>query len=267
MSLASRPQQNYAGRSEYWPSKNIMDTSLWHSPFLTKDEQHAIGQAITWSKQFEPHRDLVSEAEKADNVLIVLSGWAYRYSCVSDGGRQLTALLVPGDIANLDTLLFHEIAYSVRTITNVTIAALPRSRALALANEHPGIARTFIGLAMVENAIASKWLLSLGRRSAHARIAHLLCELAVRLGIEDGNTITFPFPLRQEQIGDLLGLTIIHVNRMLQQLRGEGFIETCDRVLTIRDVAALRYAAGFDPAYLHMHQTIDAVARPSVEII
>lgn len=267
MSLASRPQQNYSACSEYWPSRNIMATSLWHSPFLTKEEQHAIGQAITWSKQFETHRDLVSEAEKADNVLIVLSGWAYRYSCVSDGGRQLTALLVPGDIANLDTLLFDRIAYSVRTITNVTIAALPRSRALALANEHPGIARTFIGLAMIENAIASKWLLSLGRRSAHARIAHLLCELAVRLGIEDGNTITFPFPLRQEQIGDLLGLTIIHVNRMLQQLRGEGFIETRDRVLTIRDVAALRYAAGFDPAYLHMHQTIDAVARPSVEII
>jgi len=159
MSLASRPQQNYAGRSEYWPSKNIMDTSLWHSPFLTKDEQHAIGQAITWSKQFEPHRDLVSEAEKADNVLIVLSGWAYRYSCVSDGGRQLTALLVPGDIANLDTLLFHEIAYSVRTITNVTIAALPRSRALALANEHPGLAKRLtasIGGLLIPPAAGSK---------------------------------------------------------------------------------------------------------------
>jgi CRP-like cAMP-binding protein len=256
-------QSSRSVRCEYWPSRYLRDTSLWRSPFLAKDERYALEQAVTWSKKFEIHRNLISEAEKADNLLIVAHGWACRYSCVSDGGRQLTALLVPGDIANLDTLLFDQVGYGVRTLTDVTIVALPRSRALALADEHPGIARTFTGLAMIENAVASKWIVSLGRRSAHARIAHLLCEIAIRLGIDDGNDITFPFPLRQEQIGDLLGLTNIHVNRTVRQLRKDGLIQLCDRVLTIPDVAALRYAAGFDPAYLYMHRHIDAAARPT----
>jgi len=260
------PQSSGSDRSGYWPSRHLLGTSLWQSPFLAKEERRALEKAVTWSKQIDIHRDLISETDTADNLLVVASGWAYRYSCVSDGGRQLTALLVPGDIANLDTLLFDRLAYSVRTVTEVNIVALPRRRALALADEHPGIARTFTSLAMVENAIASKWMLSLGRRTAYARVAHLLCEIAVRLGIEGSNTISFPFPLRQEQIGDLLGLTLIHVNRMLQQLRAEGLIETCDRVLTIRNVAALRYSAGFDPAYLHMQQAIDATTRIRAEV-
>jgi len=259
----------YCHQSEHqndWPSRFIHSTGLWRSPFLTKAEQRALEQAVTWSKRFDPHKDLICEAEKADNLLIVASGWAYRYSCAPDGGRQLTALLVPGDIANLDMLLFERVAYSVRTLTDITVVALPRKQALALADEHPGIARTFTGLAMVENAIVSKWLLSLGRRSAHARIAHLLCEIAIRLGIEGKNDITFPFPLRQDQIGDLLGLTNIHVNRTIQQMRGQGLIQLCDCLLRIPDVAALRRAAGFDSDYLHLHRHIDAAAHPMAVI-
>jgi CRP-like cAMP-binding protein len=252
-------------RYDYWPSRNLRSSGLWRSPFLTKAEQRSLEQAVTWSKRFDLHRDLLCEAQKADNLLIIASGWAYRYTCVSNGGRQLTALLVPGDIANLDMLLFERVVYSVRTLTDVTVVALPRKQALALVDDNPGIARTFTSLAMIQNAIASKWMLSLGRRSAHARVAHLLCEIAIRLGIEDGNDITFPFPMRQEQIGDLLGLTNIHVNRTVRQLRAEGLIQICDRVLTIPDVAALRYAAGFDPGYLHMYRYIDAAARPTAD--
>jgi CRP-like cAMP-binding protein len=259
---ACSSQINY---SSYWPSRYIRSTGLWRSPFLTKTEQRALEHAVTWSKRFDSHKDLVCEAEKADNLLIVAGGWAYRYTCAPDGGRQLTALLVPGDIANLDMLLFERVAYSVRTLTDVTVVALPRKQALALVDEYPGIARTFTGLAMIENAIASKWMLSLGRRSAQARIAHLLCEIAIRLGVEGENDITFPFPLRQDQIGDLLGLTNIHVSRTVRQLREDGLIQMCDRVLTIPDVAALRYAAGFDPSYLYMHRHIDAAARPKAD--
>lgn len=247
-------------------SRHVRLTELWRSPFLEKDEQRALEQAVSWSKRFDHHKDLVCEDEKTDNLLLVTSGWAYRYTCVPDGGRQLTALLVPGDIANLDALLFERVAYNVRTLTDVTVVALPRRQALALVENHPGIARTFTGLAMIENAIASKWMLSLGRRSALARVAHLLCEIAIRLGVEDGNEITFAFPLRQEQIGDLLGLTNIHVNRTLRQLRCEGLIQLCDRVLSIPDVAALHHAAGFDPSYLRMNRHIDAAARPAREM-
>jgi len=266
MTVLAAPHAKRSDCREYEPSRHLRRTELWRSPFLTKDEQRAIEQAVSWSKSFDGHKDLVCEGGKTDNLLLVTSGWAYRYTCVPDGGRQLTALLVPGDIANLDALLFERVAYNVRTLTDVTVVALPRRQALALVKDYPGIARSFTGLAMIENAIASKWMLSLGRRSAHARIAHLLCEIAIRLGVEDGNDITFPFPMRQEQIGDLLGLTNIHVNRMIRQLRSDGLVQICDRVLTIPDVAALRHAAGFDPAYLHMNRHINAAARPMREI-
>jgi CRP-like cAMP-binding protein len=252
--------------SAYWPSRYLRSTGLLRSPFMLKEEQRALEQAVTWSKQFDLHKDLICEADTADNLMIVTKGWAYRYTCARDGGRQLTALLVPGDIANLDTLLFERVAYSVRTLTDVTVVALPRRRALALVDGYPGIARTLTGLAVIENAIASKWMLSLGRRSARARLAHLLCELVVRLGGDDGNDVTVPFPLRQEQIGDILGLTTVHVNRTVRQLRAEGLVRICDRLLSIPDVAALRCVAGFDPAYLHMRQHKDAAAHPTREM-
>ena len=250
-------------QSRYWPSRYLRSTGLWRSPFLTKTEQRALENAVTWSERFDSHKDLVCEADQADNLLIVIKGWAYRYICTRNGGRQLTALLVPGDIVNLNTLLFECPAYSVRTLTDVTVVALPRKQALALVDEHPGIARTFTGLAMIENAIASEWMLSLGRRSARARIAHLLCEIVVRLGDDDGNDVTVPFPLRQEQIGDALGLTTVHVNRMVRQLRAEGLIEISDRLLSIPDISALRHVGGFDPAYLHLRRHIDALSPPT----
>jgi len=252
--------------SSYWPSRYLRSTGLWRSPFMVKDEQRALEQAVTWSEQFDLHKDIVCEADQTDNLLIVTKGWAYRYTCARDGGRQLTALLVPGDIVNLDALLFERPAYSVRTLTDVTVVALPRQQALALVDDYPGIARTFTGLAILENVIASKWMLSLGRRSARARIAHLLCEIVVRLGDDDGNDVTVPFPLRQEQIGDALGLTTVHVNRMVRQLRAEGLIAISDRLLSIPDILALRHVGGFDPAYLHMRQHIDAVSPTTGDV-
>jgi CRP-like cAMP-binding protein len=264
------------GVTQLWPSRfdqnefqivpDIRNTGLWRSNFLTEAERFALEQAATPPKRFEGHRDIICEADKAENLLLVTSGWVCRYTCAPDGGRQVTALLVPGDIANLDSLLFSRVTYTVRTLTPATIVALPRSRALALVDEYPGIARAFTALAIIETAIASKWMLSLGRRSAHGRIAHLLCEIVTRLGVKGEKDIIVPFPLRQEQVGDVLGLTAVHVNRMIRQLRGEGLIDISDRGLRVCDLVALRHAAGFDPAYLQMNQYIDAATRSTPDV-
>lgn len=106
-------------------------------------------------------------------------------------------------------------------------------------------------LALVENAILSKWALSLGRRSAKERLAHLVCELSLRLDAEDSNESRFAFPLTQEQIADALGLTPVHVNRTMQQLRSEGMVATGNRAITLPDLQGLRQIGGFDPHYLH----------------
>jgi CRP-like cAMP-binding protein len=200
----------------------------------------------------------VREGERAATLFVVTDGWAYRYTTTREGGRQLTALLVPGDVGNLDSLMFDRLDYGVRTSTRAEIVALPRDRALALSAQHPGIAHTFTWLALLESRVLSKWALSLGRRSAIERLAHLLCELSVRLDAETGDETSFPFPLTQEQIADALGLTSVHVNRTMQHLRNEGLIETANRAMTIPDVAKLRQVGGFDPRYLHIAPLADA---------
>ena len=240
------------------PLSPLSGTRLSASRFLAREEQLALEDAASGVRKVGPNVDLVREGERADTVFIVSDGWACRYATTREGGRQFPALLVPGDAANLDTLLFDRIDYGVRTITPTTVVALPRDRALALATEHPGIARTFTWLGLVENAILSKWALSLGRRSALERLAHLLCELSVRLDAEDDEQSSFAFPLTQEQLADALGLTPVHVNRTMQQLRSDGMITTTNRTMTLPDVPALRRIGGFDPRYLHIDPPAEA---------
>jgi CRP-like cAMP-binding protein len=246
-------RNNHTAISGLGRSRRLDGTRLWQSPYLAGEERTVLEGAVTWSRVVDANKDIYQEGEQASDLLFVVDGWAYRYMCTRDGGRQLPALLVPGDGANVDALTFDRLDYSVRALTQVTIAALPRDHAISLAEKHPGIARSFTWLAMLENAIASKWALSIGRRSALARVAHLLCELCVRAhhNPSDGS---FYFPLTQEHIGDALGLTSVHVNRTMRQLRAEQLIETSNRMLRIRNIAALRQVGGFDPAYLHMEQ-------------
>lgn len=235
-------------------------TRLWQCDFLSREEQQALRSAVLPAKSVRPHTDLVREADRAGSLFIVVDGWACRYATTSAGARQLSAVLVPGDVGNLDTLMFDRLDYGVRTLTQATIVALPRDRALALGTRYPGIGQAFTWLALMENAVLGKWALSLGRRSSIERLAHLLCELSVRLGAEKDNQSSFAFPLTQEQLADMLGLTPVHVNRTIQQLRAADLIVNVHRAMMLPDVARLRYLGGFDPAYLR----VDRPARANI---
>ena len=234
----------------------LAGTRLGASRFLSREEREAL-DAVGSTRSVNANTDLAREGEPTDTLFIVAGGWACRYTTTREGGRQLPALLVPGDVGNLDSLMFDRLDYGVRTLTQATIVALPRDRALALAAQHPGIARTFTWLSLVENVILSKCAQSLGRRSAKERLAHLLCELSVRLDAEDGNESSFSFPLTQEQIADALGLTSVHVNRTMQQLRNDGMVATANRTMTLPDAQGLRRIGGFDPHYLHIDPPAD----------
>jgi CRP-like cAMP-binding protein len=240
------------------PPSPVLYTRLWASGLLSREEQQALENAVSPVKLVGPHTDLAREGEGADLLSIIVDGWACRYTTTKEGSRQLSALLLPGDVGNLDTLMFDRLDYGVRTITEAKLVTLPRKHASALAAQHAGIARGFMWLGLVENAILSRWGMSLGRRSAGERLAHLLCELSVRVGAENDGESRFSFPLTQEQLADALGLTAVHVNRTIRQLRNDGLIELENRTLTIPNVAKLRQASGFDPRYLHIAVPDDA---------
>lgn len=254
---ALRPDHSAVPRPTRPPLAGVR---LLASPFVSDEERDALEIAASPGRPLRAGAELVREGGATDQVHLIVDGWACRFKTTREGGRQIVALLVPGDAVNLDSLMFNRSDYGVCTLTPCKVAAIPRDRALALAAAHPGVARSFTWLAMVENAILGQWALCLGRQSAQKRLAHLLCELGVRLAGPDGGAGAFDMPLTQEQLADALGLTAVHVNRTLQLLRGRELVVTGCRTVRLPDVARLRAEAEFDPAYLHLDDE-DAPAR------
>jgi len=233
------------------PRASLAATRLAASPFLSDEERQRLEQAPVIPRSVRAGTDLVREQETGDHLLFVVEGWACRYKTTRNGSRQISALLVAGDLGNIDALMFDRLDFGIRTLTPATVLTMPRERAVALTADHAGIARAFTWFAMVENAVLSQWLLCLGRQSAATRLAHLFCELGMRLRAEDGNDGSFEFPLTQEHLADVLGLTPVHVNRTMQHLRSEGLIRTEHRRVILPDIERLRLLGEFDPHYLH----------------
>lgn len=245
--------ETLTGRTILRPSPSLGDTLLAALPFLSAEERTALKDCPASRRSFKAGADLVREGEAADSLYFLVEGWACQYITTRDGRRQISALLVPGDICDLDALLFDRLDCGVRMLTAGTVLAVPRERVAALATTCSGIAQGFTWFGSAENAILARRTLCLGRLSARERLAHLLCEVAVRLGFNDvEGEISFDMPLTQEHLGDVLGLTPVHVNRTMQQLRSDGLLASTTRTIAICDVAALRRAGEFQPDYLHM---------------
>jgi len=212
-----------------------------------------IGPAAT--RWFAPGASLVDERGRSEHLHLLTDGWAYRYATTRDGARQILAVLLPGDFCNLDGLSLACCDYGVRALTPVTTLSLSPARAMTLAAQHAELMQLFLRRIAVENAMLGRWTLCLGRKSSEARLAHFLCQLATRLGASAGeDSFTFDLPLSQEQIADVLGLTPVHVNRTLQNMRANGSIATRGRSTTIPSLSALCRVGEFDPGYLHQKE-------------
>ena len=198
-------------------------------------------------------QDIIREGERPERVILLLAGWAYRYKVLHDGSRQILAYLLPGDLCDAHVFILDKMDHSIGLLSDATVASIPRETMMDVTKSAPAIARALWWSAMVDEAISRHWLINIGRRDAYDRIAHLFCELwervaRVGLVIDDA----FDLPLTQEQLGDSLGLTAVHTNRILQRMRGEGLITFKGKRLTILDMAGMRRAAAFDPNYLHL---------------
>lgn len=200
---------------------------------------------------------LVRDGDTPGNVCLLISGFAYRHKVVGDGGRQILALHMRGDVVDLHNAVLKRADHSVQALTEVTVAYLPVEALRAVAFERPSV-----GLAMwvdtaVDGSIHREWTANLGRRDAKARVAHLLCEFGVRLvGAGLGDLCQYELPMTQEEIADAVGLTSVHVNRTLQSLAREGFITRSGRAISIVDWEALAGVGDFDPHYLHGHREL-----------
>lgn len=203
-------------------------------------------------RQVEAKRDIISEGDKPEHVHVILEGWAARYKVLPDGSRQIVAFLVPGDFCDLHVTILRRMDHGIVALTPAKVAFVPHKVMEDLPINRPSLGRALWRATLVDEAVLRSWIVSIGRRDARVRIAHLLCELHARLALvglaADGE---FELPLTQEVIADATGLTPVHVNRMLQQLRAEELIVLESNRLAVPDLAALANVAGFDANYLH----------------
>ncbi len=221
---------------------------------LSKDDRATIDRlAGKGLRQVAARRDLIREGDPPRSVFLVLEGWACRYKTLPDGRRQVVGLFMPGDICDLNIYILKAMDHNIGAITALRVAEVPRDEFERLMIEHPRITQALFWDELVTVSIQREWTLNLGQRTAYERIAHLLCELFIRLrtvGLTDGNSCHFP--LTQVDIADASGLTAVHVNRTLQELRRDGLIELQAKRLAIPDLKALQNAAMFNDNYLHL---------------
>ena len=200
-----------------------------------------------------PRRDIIHEGVEPGAVRLILEGWACRYKSLPDGRRQTLAFFIPGDLCDPNVYVLKKMDHSIGAITHLKYAEIGRAQMDAITRRYPRICQAIYWNDLVTASIQREWILNMGQRNAHEHLAHLIAELFHRLravGLTKGDSCQFP--LTQNDIADATGLTTVHVNRVMLDLRREGLIELDHRELRIPDLARLERAGLFNPSYLHL---------------
>jgi CRP-like cAMP-binding protein len=222
--------------------------SLADRAFLTRAASERL-------RKFGPRVDVVREGERPKDVQLVVAGWACRYKQLEDGRRQVVSFFLPGDICDLNVFILREMDHSIGSITDVTIADLSREFFEEISTGYPRIVTALWWESLVDAAIQREWTLNLGQRTALERMAHLLCELFFRLRLAGLTTAdSCDFPLTQADLADASGLSKVHVNRTLQELRSANLIVLKGKTLVVPDLRRLMAAGLFNANYLHMER-------------
>jgi CRP-like cAMP-binding protein len=198
---------------------------------------------------------IVWDGDRPRNSCLLLSGYAFRHKHAGNGGRQIMSFHMKGDLVDLQNSRLGTADHNVQMLTAGDVALIPVESIRDLAFRHPSVGMAMWYETSVEGSILREWVLSIGRRDARTRIAHLLCEFALRLEhAELGRQTAYELPITQEQLADAVALTSVHVNRTLMKLEQDGLITRTKRVIAIVDWKALVKVADFEPRYLHLER-------------
>lgn len=206
-------------------------------------------------KTVAARHDIISDGADAKEIHVVLSGMAARYKDLPDGERQIMAFLIPGDLCDIEVFVLEEMDHGITALTETVCAVIPADTMRALLTEQQCLTQALWWSTMTDSAVLRERIIDLGRRDAHERVAHLFYELLIRyrmVGLTRDNA--YPLPLTQQELSEATGLTSVHVNRVMRQLREEGLIEHRGKVLTVKDPAGLKKAGRFSSRYLHLRR-------------
>jgi CRP-like cAMP-binding protein len=220
---------------------------------LAPDERAAVLRLPLRLKTLPAHQDIIREGDIPSECCLVVEGFAYRYILTGEGKRQILSFHISGDIPDLQSLHLDVMDHSLGTLVGSTLALIQHDDMRALIRSHPRLGDLFWRDTLIDASTFRQWMVGLGRRSARGRIAHLLCELLVRLrAVQLVEDHSFALPVTQAELSDALGITTVHVNRVLQELRGENLISLRGGALKVLDWKELKSTGEFDAAYLHL---------------
>ncbi|MGA0594522.1 Crp/Fnr family transcriptional regulator [Enterovirga sp. CN4-39] len=222
---------------------------------LTSVERDALIAVPMTVRDLRANQDIVREGDRPSQCCLVLEGFAFRYKIVSGDRRQILAFHVPGEIPDLMSLYLRTLDHSLASLTPARVGFLQHRVMRELMLRHPRLAGLFWRETLIDASIFREWLTGVGRRRAPARIANFFCEMFVRLdviGMASDNSV--PLPITQEELGDALGLSAVHTNRTLQELRSKNLFSFEGGRLTVLDWEGLKVAGEFDPTYLHLRR-------------
>jgi CRP-like cAMP-binding protein len=239
---------------------------LEQSARLTAAETQAVVNACRDEVLVAAGSNLVTEGDTPHHSTVILEGWACRYKVLDGGKRQIMSFHLPGDWADLHSYFIRTMDHSVGAITDCRVAQIPHPTVGKLIEDYPRLGQLLWRDTMIDSAIFREWVVNIGARDAYQRLSHLLCELRTRLnslGLIDGEDAELP--LTQTDLADAIGVSTVHLNRVLQQLKQDGLVRSGRGSVTITNWLGLLKAGGFNPTYLHLREgppvpTVDARA-------
>jgi CRP-like cAMP-binding protein len=223
----------------------------------TGAEQQALAELRSTIKMLDAQEDIVREGHRPNIVCLILDGFACRYTTVPSGRRQILSIHIPGDIPDMQGLFIKVMDHNLATLTPARVALISHDALRELIDNNRRVAHLLWRDSLVDAAIFRKWIVGMGRRTAYAQFAHLICEFAMRMhavGLMEAKVCAMPFT--QADMADALGLSNVHVSRVLGRLRKQGLLTWQDGVLTIKNWQKLQKAAEFDPSYLQLDDIV-----------
>lgn len=223
---------------------------------VSAEEEAVLRQIMGPPEQVERRRTVIREGQRLERSMLLLDGLACRYKDLRGGQRQISEIHVAGDFVDLHGFGLKRLDHSILTLTPCTVSFVPHHELEVITRTQPHLTRMLWLMTSIDAAIHRAWVLSLGRRTALSRLAHLFCELRLRLNVIGiGDAGGFPFDLTQADLAEALGLSLVHVNRTLRELRGTGFADFRSGRVTISDGKGLEKLAEFDDGYLALEKT------------
>jgi CRP-like cAMP-binding protein len=223
----------------------------------TEAEHRALAELRPIIKVLDAQEDIVCEGDRPTIVCLILEGFACRYATVASGRRQIMSFHIPGDIPDLQSLFIKVMDHNLATLVPTKVALIPHDAMRNLIDRNHRVAHLLWRDSLVDAAIFRKWIVGIGRRTAFARFAHLVCEFATRMhavGLMEADVCAMPFT--QADMADALGLSSVHVSRVLGRLRKQSLFTWQDGVLTIKNWQRLQEVAEFDPSYLQLDSVV-----------